>query len=94
MRLEFTLAAKADVDDISLSIALDNPNAADRMIDLLSERTGQVAMFPQSGSLRPEIGSEVRCLPCKDYLILYRLTDERVEIVRIVHGARDKSALL
>jgi toxin ParE1/3/4 len=54
-----------------------------------------LATFPESGRQRPEIGAEVRALTIGNYLVLYRLAEQRVEIVRVrvVHGARDVSTL-
>ncbi|MER8367067.1 type II toxin-antitoxin system RelE/ParE family toxin [Mesorhizobium sp. M0991] len=34
-----------------------------------------------------------RSLTIDNYLVLYRLAEQRVETVRVVHGARDVSAL-
>jgi toxin ParE1/3/4 len=93
IRVDFTPVAEADLDDIWFAIAQDSLKAADRMIDLLRERTEQLAMFPESGPLRPEIGDTVRSLVCRNYLILYRIHRRQVEVVRIVHGARDLTAL-
>jgi toxin ParE1/3/4 len=42
---------------------------------------------------KPNIGAEVRALTIGNYLVLYRLAEQRVEIVRVVHGARDVSTL-
>jgi toxin ParE1/3/4 len=36
----------------------------------------------------------IRRRPVGDYLISYRLQDSRIEIVHILHGARDYEALL
>lgn len=90
----FKPAAESDLDNIWLAIAQDNPAAADRMIDAIRQRTEQLSLFPESGPLRPEISDDARCLTLADYLILYRITRHQVEIVRIVHGARDLKNLL
>ncbi|RWO26883.1 MAG: type II toxin-antitoxin system RelE/ParE family toxin [Mesorhizobium sp.] len=42
---------------------------------------------------KPNIGAEVRALTIGNYLVLYRLAEQRVEIVRVVHGAREVSTL-
>jgi toxin ParE1/3/4 len=93
MRVEFTVAAEADLDEILFAIAQDNVTAADRMIDLIRKQTEQLAIFPEFGPHRPEIGSTVRSLVCRNYLILYRIGVQHTEIVRVVHDARDLTAL-
>lgn len=45
--------------------------------------------FPGRGTARPEIGEGARSIVVGNYLVLYRVGAEAVEIVRFVHGARD-----
>lgn len=89
----FTPAAETDLDDIWYAIALDNPAAADRTIDAIQKRCGQLCAFPESGPLRSEIAAQARSLNEGRYVILYRISATAVEIIRIVHGARDLTAL-
>ena len=93
IRIVRSPAAETDLIEIWLNIAKDNPLAADRFLDAIAERILQLATFPESGPSRPDIGTEVRALTIGNYLVLYRLAEQRIEIVRIVHGARDVSAL-
>jgi plasmid stabilization system protein ParE len=44
---------------------------------------------PLMGRLRPEIAPELRYFTVGKYLILYRTVLDGVQIVRIIHGARD-----
>lgn len=39
-------------------------------------------------------GSGIRRKRHQRYLILYRVGDDRIDVVRIVHGARDLAALM
>ncbi|MDX8448322.1 type II toxin-antitoxin system RelE/ParE family toxin [Mesorhizobium captivum] len=87
-------AVENDLTDIWLSIAKDSPRAADHFLDAITERILQLAVFPESGPRRPDIGADTRALTISNYLILYRHAEERIEVVRIVHGARDLSTLL
>lgn len=41
------------------------------------------------GPARDDIGPGIRILSAGSYLVLYRLRKDRVDIVRVVHGARD-----
>jgi toxin ParE1/3/4 len=86
-------AAENDLIDIWFGIATDSPLAADRFLDTVAARILQLASFPESDPKRPDIGTEVRALTIGNYLVLYRLAEQRVEVVRVVHGARDVSAL-
>lgn len=87
-RVVSTARARADLDDIWRRVALDNPAAADRLIDRIVARCQGLADHPQLGPARPEIAPEARALVIGDYLALYRLDGADAEIVRVVHGAR------
>lgn len=89
----FSPAAETDLDDIWLTIALESQTGADRLIDSIGRRCGQLSEFPELGRLRPEIAESTRSLNVGNYLILYRIAARTIEIVRIVHGARDLTTL-
>ncbi|MGH6931050.1 MAG: type II toxin-antitoxin system RelE/ParE family toxin [Dongiaceae bacterium] len=74
---------------IWLDIARDDPKAADRMFDRLESRCSELAAHPRLGRTRPDIAVGARCLVVEPYLILYRILGGDVEIVRVVHGARN-----
>ncbi len=92
-RLVRSPAAEEDLIDIWVTIALDNRRAADKFHSELKSRMAQLVVFPESGPLRQEIAQDLRTLSCRNYLILYRIMPEDVDIVRIVHGARDFTTL-
>ena len=87
-RLRRTAQAEADLIDIWLYIAQDNPAAADRLLDLLDEKSRALARNPQMGMAREDIAAGVRHFPVGRYLILYRHVADGVEVVRYVHGMR------
>ncbi len=81
--------ARRDLLDIWLGIARDNPGAADRVYDRLEARIQMLQRYPQIGPARPDIANDARMLVERPYLILYRLIPEGVQVVRVLHGARD-----
>jgi toxin ParE1/3/4 len=87
-RLRRTSQAEEDLIDIWIYIARSNPRAADRLLDLLHEKSLSLAYNPHLGMARNDIAEGVRHLPVGKYLILYRITGDGVEIVRYVHGMR------
>jgi toxin ParE1/3/4 len=89
----FTPAAKEDLDNIWLEIAFDNVAAADRTIDQIEKRTAQLLAFPESGRLRSEIADDMRSLTSGNYIVLYKVEENSVTVVRVIHGARDLTAL-
>lgn len=89
-----TPAAESDLIDIWVTIALDNREAANRLHQDFEGRFRQLAAFPESGPLRADIADGLRSLTCRNYVILYRTVADGVEIVRVVHGARDLASLM
>jgi toxin ParE1/3/4 len=50
--------------------------------------------FPKSAQPRPEFGEGIRTIPVGRYIIVLRVEDAKVTILRIIHGARDLPRLL
>lgn len=88
-RLRHTARARADLLNIWLSIATESPAAADRVFDRIEERTQMLMRWPEAGTVCPALHPEARMLVQRPYLILYRVMPDGVQIVRVLHGARD-----
>jgi toxin ParE1/3/4 len=93
-RLRRTAQAEQDLIEIWTYIARDNPAAADRLLDILDEKSQALAHNPQIGMAREDIAAGVRHFPVGKYLILYRDLGDGVEVVRYVHGMRRLRDLL
>jgi toxin ParE1/3/4 len=83
-----TAQSEEDLIDIWLYIAQDNPRAADRLLDEIEEKLSLLANHPQLGPARPDIAEECRYFPVGNYLILYRILPDGIEVVRVVQGSR------
>ena len=77
-----------DVEDIWLHVARDNQAAADRLLWSLYERCEILRDHPQAGPARPDLGAGCRQLTEGNYLILYRVLDGSIELVRAMHSRR------
>jgi toxin ParE1/3/4 len=88
-RLLKTPTAVKDLVEIGSYIAADNPAAADRLLDKIDETLGLLAEFPGLGRAREELGRNLRCLPIGKYLLFYITIDDGIELIRVIHGARD-----
>ena len=93
MRILLTAAAVADIEHVGDYIAKDNPERAVSYITALEHRIAQFGTLPQGGRLRPEWGALVRSTPFGSHLIVWRTAGDTVEILRVVHGSRDLTAL-
>ena len=88
-RIIRTPAAEADLWEIVVYIARDNEDAAFHIVDRINERFEMLSQFPNAGPARPELLPELRSFPVGNYLILYKPIDDGIEVMRVVHGARN-----
>ena len=93
MRLRYRRSAIEDLGEIRAYIARDNPRAVKRFVAGLRARCRLLADQPHIGRERPDIRPGLRSLPIQNYVVFYRLVDDTVEVVSIVHGSRDVDAL-
>jgi len=95
MRVVITDEAKADLVSIGEFIYAHNPARAATFVEELLDRCDALADMPRAYPLIPryERYGIRRCVH-RDYLIFYRVMEELVEVVHILHGARDYDALL
>lgn len=87
--LHRTPQARLDLVDAALYIAEGNPSAADRFLDAIADTMRHLADHPLVGRARPELTPDLRSFPHKPYVIFYRPIPRGVQIVRVLHGARD-----
>ena len=89
--MSFRLSSRAltDLRSIVDYISDFNPNAAHRLVDRLEDRWELLATQPRSGPLRPDLGIELRQVVVGEYLSIYRVEGDDVEIIRVLHGHRN-----
>lgn len=88
-RVTIRPSADRDLDEIFGWIARDDVDAAERQVRRLIAAALALREYPERGRARPEIGEGMRSLVNGRYLIFYRIADDVVEVVRVLHGARD-----
>lgn len=87
-------AAEDDLLGIWLSIAQDDQGAATRVLQSISEKFQLITDNNKIGPARPDIAAGLRYFVAGSYLILYREVQAGVEIVRVLHGARNLRVIL
>ena len=88
MNIEWTKPAVADLVALRAYIAEHHPRAAEDIALKILDGVERLATFPASG--RPGLKPYTRVLvvPATPYIVVYRVQDECVEILRVIHGAR------
>ncbi len=98
MKLVFTDEAKFDLDDIGDRIADHNPARAVTFVDELLACCAKLIATPFAYPLVPRHGnsgiSGIRRAVHGHYLVFYRVATDTVEIVHVLHGARDFESIV
>ena len=91
MRVVWSVPALRDLGRHTRYIADFNPRAAAQMADELLAAANNLAMFPSRG--RPTQHRHTReFVAIWPYVLIYRVTDQVVEILRVWHGAQDRES--
>lgn len=88
-RYDITAPAKDDLDEIWDYIARDNITAANQLLDQLHLKLALLAYSPGIGRPRDRLLLGLRSFPVGNYLLFYRPIPDGIELVRVLHGARD-----
>ena len=81
--------AKADLVEIWDYIADDSENRADAFIETINQKLAVLAETPNIGRARDELGKNIRSFPVGRYVIFYMPIQGGIDVVRVLHGARD-----
>jgi toxin ParE1/3/4 len=85
--------AEADLLDIWDFIAEDSEANADRFLDVLNHKLQRIAQMPSMGRRREELAPGLRSFPVRNYSLFYQITEDGIDVVRVIHGSRDIEAL-
>lgn len=89
MRVHWTENAIAHLVDIYEYIAHDSPIYAKRVIDIVTRRSEQSAIFPMSGRGVPEYeADDIREIIQNPYRIIYRIKPDQIDVLAVIHCAQ------
>jgi addiction module RelE/StbE family toxin len=89
MKLRWTAPAIRQLHAIHAYIAADNPAAADRTVALIRASLQRIALLPYSGRSGRRSGTRELVIPATTYLAAYRIANDEVHVLAILHGAQD-----
>jgi plasmid stabilization system protein ParE len=90
-----TAEAKTDLEQIATYIAEQSVEIALNFVQELREKCESLADAPRGYPLVPRYEQHgIRRRPFGNYLIFYRVGSDAIEVVHILHGARDYERLL
>ncbi|MEI9407774.1 type II toxin-antitoxin system RelE/ParE family toxin [Mesorhizobium salmacidum] len=92
MKYRLLPQATVDLESIGDYIANHDLRAAVRLVDALERRWDLLTLHPFSGAPRDDIAPDIRHLIVGEYLTLYRVGGDAIEILRVLHGRRNIEA--
>lgn len=95
-RYRISPAARSDLKDISRFITVErrSPQGATRLRERFLGAFQALANNPYIGQTCPEFGDELRIFPVGSYVILYVPRANGIDVVQVIHGARDLPAII
>lgn len=96
-RIEYLSIAERDLTEIIEYIKLDSPQSAIDLLDDIDKTISKLEYFSYIGKLPKDSRLQYlnyRILVVSNYLVFYVVTDDIVEIRRILHGKRKYEFLL
>jgi len=86
--LEWRPQARADLLEIVAYIAADNPDAAQALKDEIEAKSAKLPDHPKLYKPSTRIKGMRELVARSNYILLYRETPQRVEIVAVLHARR------
>ena len=91
MRIRWAGSAEGDLTQICDYLqGRDSPAAARRTAISIHKAIRSLVRFPRRGRIGPEPGTRELIVTNLPYLVVYRIREDVVEILRILHGAEQR----
>ncbi len=88
MQIRWVRLALEDLEEIAGLISKDNPEAARDLVRRIWEASQILAEHPHSGRAGRVLGTRELVIGGTQYILPYRVIEDEVQILRVLHGAR------
>jgi toxin ParE1/3/4 len=92
-RCSIAPSAIQDLDDISDYFLERNIQAGEQLLQEFTKKCRNLVTFPMMGKSYSQVRADLRGITLQGYIILYRLIDDGLEIVRVVNARQDLESL-
>lgn len=89
MDVVWTKWAAADLHQVRRHIRSQNPSAAERTGERIESATMQIARHPDIGRKGEVSGTRELVIPGLPYIVVYRVSGEAVQILRVFHDRQE-----
>lgn len=88
--IKWSAEALSDFDSIAEYISRDSMFYASAFVQEALEVSATLSTFYERGRIVPELKHpDIRELFVKEYRLIYHIRDARIDILALIHGARD-----
>ena len=88
MRLVWTSTAAADLEQIFDYLLEKRPKLVTTTIQRILTSVSELRQFPRRGRPGRREGTRELVLTQLPYLVVYQIVDQRIRVLRVLHGAR------
>ncbi len=85
--------ASQDLDKIFSYFTSRNVDAGERFVLAFEKKCENLRQFPNMGRRYAALAPSLRGIPLDNYIIFYRVIDDKIEIVRVVSGYQNLESL-
>lgn len=94
MPVHIVESAQQDIAQIRDYIAAEDVEASSRFLANIDRVLGLLEYQPRMGRARADLRSGIRLIPLGSYVMAYTIGRVRIDVVRVLHGARDLRSVL
>ena len=88
MKIRWVSLSLTDIEDAADFIALDNPEAARKIVKRIWEAAKLLAEHPDAGRAGRVPGTRELIIGGTPFILPYRVKDNTVQILRVLHSSR------
>jgi toxin ParE1/3/4 len=89
-QLVISPAAKSDLKEIyQYGVQQWGAEQSAHYLDAIKQRLWLLLTQPMLGAERPELLTNTRSLAIQSHIVFYRLNDDQIEIIRVLHARQD-----
>jgi toxin ParE1/3/4 len=88
MTIQWTRRARRQFLAIIDALLEDNPVAAERAYDAITDSVSRLATSPEMGRRGRVEGTRELVIPSQPYIIAYHIRGQTIHILAVLHGAR------
>lgn len=88
MTIRWTIPALRQLREARLYVEAENPHAASMLGKRIEDGVDRLSVFPEMGRVGRRAGTRELVIPGTAFIVAYRIVADVVEILAVIHGAR------